>query len=102
MQTEPRLPVTDESEAREFLELLEGAPFSAPDTGQVIDWPIRDSTVHAPDTSPAARAVAALWCYAAGHDLGAGESAERVRDVAHAMSLVADEQYAADPSSERS
>ncbi|GHG22658.1 hypothetical protein ACFFSH_28975 [Streptomyces filamentosus] len=101
MQTEPRLPVTDESEALEFLELLEGAPFSAPYTGQVIDWLIRDSTVHAPDTSPAARAVAALWRYAAGRDLGAGEIAERVRDVMHAMSLVADEHYAADPSPRR-
>ncbi|MDX5563286.1 hypothetical protein PYK79_08430 [Streptomyces sp. ID05-04B] len=101
MQTEPRLPVTDESEALEFLELLEGAPFSAPYTGQVIDWLIRDSTVHAPEASPAARAVAALCRYAAGHDLGAGEIAERVRDVAHAMSLVAEEHYAADPSPRR-
>ncbi|MFC7992154.1 hypothetical protein ACFUV2_22870 [Streptomyces pilosus] len=101
MQTEPRLPATDESEAQEFLELLEGAPFTAPYTAQVIDWLIRDSTVHAPDASPAARAVAALWRYAAGHDLGAGEIAERVRDVAHAMSLVADEHYAADPSPRR-
>lgn len=101
MRTEPRLPVTDESEAREFLELLEGAPFATPYTGQVIDWLIRDSTVQAPDASPAARAVDALWRYAAGHDLGADEIAERVRDVAHAMSLVADEHYAADPSPRR-
>ncbi|MFJ6438208.1 hypothetical protein [Streptomyces sp. NPDC091416] len=98
MQSDPRLPDTDESEAREFLELLEGAPFSAPYTGQVIDWLIRDSTVHASGMFSAARAVAALWHYAAGHDLGAGEIAERVRDVAHAMSLVADEHYAADSS----
>ncbi|MGW1616037.1 hypothetical protein ACWCQZ_42630 [Streptomyces sp. NPDC002285] len=101
MQAKPRLPDIDESEAREFLELLQGAPFSAPYAGQVIDWIIRDNTAHSPshgaDVAPTARAVAALWRYAAGRDLGAGEIGERVRDVAHAMSLVRDEHYAADP-----
>jgi hypothetical protein len=35
MQTEPRLSDTDEPEGREFLELLQDAPFSAPYAGRV-------------------------------------------------------------------
>ncbi|MFM9462835.1 hypothetical protein ACKI1K_08265 [Streptomyces scabiei] len=97
MQTEPRLP---ESEALEFLELLKGAPFSAPYAGQVIDWLIRDSsaqpTVQAADLTPAARAVATLWRYAASRDPGAGEISQRMSDVTHALTLIRDDHYAAD------
>lgn len=97
MQTEPRLP---ESEALEFLELLKGAPFSAPYAGQVIDWLIRDSsaqpTEQAADLTPAARAVATLWRYAAGRDPGAGEISQRMSDVTHALTLIQDDHYAAD------
>ncbi|MFJ8752276.1 hypothetical protein ACIREO_23515 [Streptomyces sp. NPDC102441] len=96
MQTESRLP---ETEALEFLKLLEGAPFLAPYTGQVIDWLIRASSPppEEPDTPSAARAVAALRRYGDGHDLGAEEIAQRIRDVAHAMTLAQADHYAADP-----
>jgi hypothetical protein len=97
MQTEPRLP---ETEALEFLELLKGAPFSAPYAGQVIDWLIRDSsaqpTLGEADLAPAARAVATLWRYAAGSDLASGEISQRMSDVTHSLALIRDDHYAAD------
>lgn len=98
MQTESHPP---EAEALEFLELLEGAPFAAPYTSQVIDWLIRDSSPSPEESaaSPAGRAIATLRRYGDGHDLGAGEIAQRVRDVSHAMTLAQADHYAAAPGS---